>query len=585
MKYTIILFQTILTISNICLAQSGKVLMSKRFTNATSIFGQNIINVGSSVISLGDLNKDGYVDLFSTAIQFGGTYPGSMNLFFFNKQNIFKSINYKPGVNGFPDAYNAVSCLGDLGKDGGVDVAISNAVIGVVYIVSINSDGIILKVSEIQASDVNPNGNSSFGYSLSSVGDIDKDGVYDLAIGANADNDGGSQKGAIYIVFLTANGQMKGYQKISSLQGNFTGIFNGYLGNSITAVGDLNKDSINDIIAGSGTANSSDDHWVLFLNRNGTVKKHQKLTQYSGNFDFVFNPFIGNVRPRNAGDINGDGTNDLFMSFLRDTINGRACGSSRLLFMDTTGKVKNSTPIDYSSFISDLGDGDKAQVVDAGFDLNGDYKYDLILGVPNNDFGGTDKGVFYIVSMDGAIHPVQPKSRFTAKDTTGITTKTFTFTNTSSGYPKQARWSFTPNTVTYQNSTTETSLDSVQVKFTAAGTYAVKLWVQNPFGEDSLLKTNHITVSPIGGFEEFRSNPFTLYPIPATTELMVNGGEDLSGAVTLSIQNCLGEILSTETRLFTSNIPQVLNTSDIPQGLYLLSISYNNVSYTLKFVK
>jgi PKD repeat protein len=187
--------------------------------------------------------------------------------------------------------------------------------------------------------------------------------------------------------------------------------------------------------------------------------------------------------------------------------------------------------------------------------------------------------------MDGAIHPVQPKSRFTAKDTTGITTKTFTFTNTSSGYPKQARWSFTPNTVTYQNSTTETSLDSVQVKFTAAGTYAVKLWVQNPFGEDSLLKTNHITVSPIGGFEEFRSNPFTLYPIPATTELMVNGGEDLSGAVTLSIQNCLGEILSTETRLFTSNIPQVLNTSDIPQGLYLLSISYNNVSYTLKFVK
>ncbi|HCP93859.1 MAG TPA: hypothetical protein DIU05_07480 [Bacteroidetes bacterium] len=63
-----------------------------------------------------------------------------------------------------------------------------------------------MKVSEIQASDVNPNGNSSFGYSLSSVGDIDKDGVYDLAIGANADNDGGSQKGAIYIVFLTANG-------------------------------------------------------------------------------------------------------------------------------------------------------------------------------------------------------------------------------------------------------------------------------------------------------------------------------------------------------------------------------------------
>jgi len=41
-----------------------------------------------------------------------------------------------------------------------------------------------------------------FGNSVTSIGDIDGDGITDLAVGAEGDDDGGTDKGAVYILFL-----------------------------------------------------------------------------------------------------------------------------------------------------------------------------------------------------------------------------------------------------------------------------------------------------------------------------------------------------------------------------------------------
>ena len=316
MKSIIILLQAIFTLSSICFAQNGRVLTTKRFTNTPLIFGQNTIYVGGSIISLGDLNKDGSTDFFSTAIENGGTYPGNMNILFMDKRNdIIKSVYFKPGINVFPNAYNAVACLGDLNGNGGIDIAISNAEnAGVVYIVSFDSNAKIKYVTEILASDVNPNGNSAFGNSVASIGDIDGDGVNDLAVGAPVDKDGGNGMGAVYIIFLTSSGDMKSYQKISSLQGGFKGISKSHFGQEVTGIGDLNRDSINDVIVSSFGNNGNYEEWVLFLNKTGKVKFHQKLASDSGNFDFLPKPNIGLSRPKNAGDINGDGINDLLVS-------------------------------------------------------------------------------------------------------------------------------------------------------------------------------------------------------------------------------------------------------------------------------
>ena len=41
-----------------------------------------------------------------------------------------------------------------------------------------------------------------FGVSVASVGDLDGDGVLDLAVGASGDGDGGDYRGAVWVLFL-----------------------------------------------------------------------------------------------------------------------------------------------------------------------------------------------------------------------------------------------------------------------------------------------------------------------------------------------------------------------------------------------
>src|SRR6185503_6328185 len=51
-----------------------------------------------------------------------------------------------------------------------------------------------------------------FGRSIVNLGDLDGDGVTDLLVGAHTDDDGGLDKGSVYILFLNTNGSVKHWQ-------------------------------------------------------------------------------------------------------------------------------------------------------------------------------------------------------------------------------------------------------------------------------------------------------------------------------------------------------------------------------------
>ena len=63
-----------------------------------------------------------------------------------------------------------------------------------------------------------------FGGSLASLGDLDGTGagVRSLAVGAAGDDDGGANRGALYLLNLSGTATVASYQKISSTQGNFS---------------------------------------------------------------------------------------------------------------------------------------------------------------------------------------------------------------------------------------------------------------------------------------------------------------------------------------------------------------------------
>jgi len=129
-----------------------------------------------------------------------------------------------------------------------------------------------------------------FGEDVGSLGDFDGDGVPDMVVGNFGDDDGGSDRGAVWVVLLNTDGTVKSHQKISSTEGGFTGALDDFdlFGRSVTSLGDLDGDGVVDLAVGAARDDDGGSNrgavWLLFLNADGTVKSHEKISSTQGGF-------------------------------------------------------------------------------------------------------------------------------------------------------------------------------------------------------------------------------------------------------------------------------------------------------------
>src|SRR6185503_18321104 len=112
--------------------------------------------------------------------------------------------------------------------------------------------------------------NDHFGSAVAALGDIDRDGVTDLAVGAQGDDTGGApgaNRGAVYILLMNADGSVKSSSKVDSLTPTGPVLANGdSFGSSIASPGDLDGDGVSDLAVGaSGSATNRGAVHVLFL--------------------------------------------------------------------------------------------------------------------------------------------------------------------------------------------------------------------------------------------------------------------------------------------------------------------------------
>ena len=95
----------------------------------------------------------------------------------------------------------------------------------------------------------------SFGSSVASLGDLDGDGLTDLAVGARGDDTGGgafSNRGAVHVLLMNSNGTVKSSSKIASGTGGGPTLVNvDYFGISVASLGDLDGDGVTDLAVGA----------------------------------------------------------------------------------------------------------------------------------------------------------------------------------------------------------------------------------------------------------------------------------------------------------------------------------------------
>lgn len=257
------------------------------FSGSTFYHATQGAQFGGSVAGGGDVDNDGIPDILVAAPGGGVGQQGAVYLLFGDTVPVTSPFNVANGINlatrGIAilgetggDMIGDVAMVGDANGDGIDDFVIgarydddgaSNA--GAAYLIfgaaDIGSGVSLASLGSKGVKITGANADDAVGQRVTGAGDVNGDGVNDILIAAPGDDDNGSNAGAVYLLFGSADfgtsldlGSLsddKGVKILGAAAGDQLGA------NALTAAGDINSDGLDDVVVGGSSANAA---YVLF---------------------------------------------------------------------------------------------------------------------------------------------------------------------------------------------------------------------------------------------------------------------------------------------------------------------------------
>jgi hypothetical protein len=293
----------------------------------------------------------------------------------------------------------AVAAAGDINGDGLMDVLIgapgvdeTGGEAGAAYLLHGPLSGEV-SLRNADARIFGAETDARVGYALSSVGDLDADGYQDLFIGAWGDDTNGSFAGAAWIV----HGPIEGDIDLSQEEIVFFGEKAGdNAGTAVSSAGDVNGDGWIDLLIGApnydpGGAISTGSAYLLY----GPHSESLELDSADASLRGEATADYAGQRIEGAGDLNGDGFDDMIIAAWGSDTGGSAAGAVYLVNGPVYGE-KMLVDADQVLVGEDPGDHAGSSVVSAG-DMNDDGYADLFIGSPDHSSEGAGSGAAYLI--------------------------------------------------------------------------------------------------------------------------------------------------------------------------------------------
>jgi hypothetical protein len=367
---------------------------------------------GHAMGRLDDFDLDGVPDMLVGAYEDndGGKLRGAAWLVFLNPDGTVKDerkiSSTQGGFTGPIRTYDrfgwSLCKLDDMDGDGVPEIAVGSPGadpgayqfddLGAVWILFLNPDGTVKSQVKVTHGQGGFTGvlavGDELGTAVAPLGDLDGDGVGDLAVGASQQKGlGGNREGAVWILFLNADGTVKAHQKIAEGVGGFPAPLedDDLFGCSISDLGDLDGDGVTDISVGAkgdldgdlGNGNGGQGAtWILFLKPDGMVKDVQKISVEQGYFDGALSSEGGSAFGRSQsplGDLDGAGGPELLVGSLVNAVFPIAAAHAQWIVHLDNGTVAATYPfgdtVNSSKSLTDLSGSPRIGMgVDVGID-------------------------------------------------------------------------------------------------------------------------------------------------------------------------------------------------------------------------